>query len=64
MFIFVSGRKETRRFWYAPLATFVVAVASLVGVCMYDNVDERMSTMIEEDVQGQTAIERDSRWKN
>lgn len=64
MFIFVSGRKETRRFWYVPLATFVVAVASLVGVCMYDNVDERMSTMIEEDVQGQTAIERDSRWKN
>ena len=64
MFIFVSGRKETRRFWFVPLTTFVIAIASLVGVCRYDSVDERMSTLIEEDEQGETAIEKDLRWEN
>ena len=64
MFIFVSCRKETRRFWFVPLITFVIAVSSLVGVSMYEKVDERMTTLVEADELGKTDIDRDLRWEN
>ena len=62
--VFMSFRKETRRFWYVPLVTFVIAFSALVGVSMHESVDERMSTLIETDEQGDTAFGRDLRWEN
>ena len=62
--LLMTIRKESRRFWYVPLTTFIIAFAALISVSMYKNVDARMSTLIEEDERGNTAVGRDLRWEN
>ncbi len=56
--------KEVRRLWFIPAAILLVALGTLVAVSKHEDVDERMSTLVEVDESGKTAIESDLRWDN
>ena len=58
-------RKEGRRYWPAFAATGALGLALIVWTGLAQQVDSRMSTLVEEDVEtGETAVESDSRWEN
>lgn len=62
--LFLAFKKESRSFWYIFLTMLVVVVSLLCVTNTYDTVDERMSTVVEEDENGELLIEQDLRWTN
>ena len=57
-------RKEGRRYWPALAVSGAIAVSFLAWNGMTQRFDARMSTLVEEDETGQTALESDLRWQN
>lgn len=62
--VFMFFRRETWRFWYVPFVAFLIAFVALVAVSRFESVDARMTTLVEEDADGETAFGRDTRWEN
>ena len=62
--LLLVGKKEVRRYWYVLAVTLGIAVAVVVATSMYEQIDSRMSTLVDEDGLGQTALRTDSRWEN
>lgn len=58
------SRPETRKFWYAPLTACLIALGALAAVSLYESVDDRLSTLVEEDELGDAVIVKDLRWDN
>lgn len=56
--------KEFRRLWFIPATILLVAFGTLIAVSKHEDVDERMSTLVEVDERGKNAIESDLRWDN
>lgn len=57
-------QKEFRRLWFIPATILLVAFGTLIAVSKHEDVDARMSTLVEVDASGETAIESDIRWGN
>ncbi len=57
-------RKETRRYWFVLFVPVILTLSVLLSTNAYNSVDERMSTLVEKDDAGLTAIEQDTRWDN
>lgn len=60
----LMGKKEVRPYWYAIVSTIILSLTVVFVSSRYDKVDARMSTLIEEDKAGETAVHSDSRWEN
>jgi len=60
----LACKKDCRRFWYLFLVIALATAGVVEGVGLTQRVDDRLSTMISEDSNGETAIERDARLKN
>lgn len=62
--VLLLGKKDVWRYWYVIAIAIVLSVGVISAYKMNEKVDKRMSTLIEENEEGQTAFESDARWNN
>ena len=58
------SRKDARRFWFVPCVAFLFVAGALVAMNLHKSVDERMSTLVAEDENGEFEITKESRLSN
>ncbi len=64
-FLALGVRRSARRFWPVLVGVVLVSALGLVATRLQERVDDRMSTLVVEDVEGEgTAVEKDARWEN
>ena len=57
-------KKQTRRYWFVIAFAILLVLVIVLATSMYEQVDSRMSTLIDDDDIVVSAIQRDSRWDN
>ena len=60
----LMGKKDVWRYWHVIATAIVLSVGVISAYNMNEKVDKRMSTLVEENEEGETAFESDSRWDN
>lgn len=60
----LMGKKDVWRYWHVIVAAIMLSIGVISAYNMNEKVDKRMSTLVKENEEGETAFESDSRWNN
>ncbi len=62
--VLVLGKKDVWRYWYVFVPAVIFSIGVISAYNMEQKVDKRMSTLVDKDESGKTALEGNARWKN
>lgn len=64
-FLALGARRSARRYWPVLVGVLLIAAVGLTTTRLKEQVDDRMTTLVEEEIGGEgTALENDVRWEN